>query len=273
MQKIFDTVGPTSLYVELGSGDVTVQAADVTTTTVDVDGKNADDVVVELRADQIVVLAPRRTGGFFGGGQDLSVHVTLPNGSDLSTKLGSADLHASGQLGEAKIKSGSGDITIDELAGDALLESGSGDIEIDSVGGDVRVKSGSGDIEIDEIVGDASISTGSGDVSIGRATSSVEVRSGSGDMRVREASQDVSLNTASGDLVVDKMHRGALQAKNVSGDIRIGIPAGIPVWTDISSVTGSVYSNLKGAGQPEEGQDYIEVRAKSVSGDVALEEL
>ena len=45
------------------------------------------------------------------------------------------------------------------------------------------------------------------------------------------------------------------------------------MWTDISSVTGSVRSNLQGAGQPAEGQDYIELRAKTVSGDVYLEQL
>jgi DUF4097 and DUF4098 domain-containing protein YvlB len=92
-------------------------------------------------------------------------------------------------------------------------------------------------------------------------------------MRVREAQQDVSLSTASGDLVIDEMHRGQLAAKNVSGDIKVGIPAGVPVWTDISSMTGSVRSNLEGAGEPEEGQDFIELRAKTISGDVYLEQL
>ena len=45
------------------------------------------------------------------------------------------------------------------------------------------------------------------------------------------------------------------------------------MWTDISCITGQVSSNLQGAGQPEEGQDYIEVRAKTVSGDIHLEQV
>jgi DUF4097 and DUF4098 domain-containing protein YvlB len=110
-------------------------------------------------------------------------------------------------------------------------------------------------------------------VLINVATEPVQVKSGSGDMRVRVAEQDVALSTASGDLVIDRMHRGQLAAKNVSGDIRVGIPAGVPVWTDISSMTGTVRSDLEGAGQPAEGQDYIELRAKTVSGDVHLEQL
>ncbi len=273
MHKTFDTPGPTSLYVELGSGDLTIRAEDVLETTVTVDGKTADDVVVEQRGNQIVVLASQRRTGFFAGSNELSVSVTLPTDSELSTKLGSADLDASGRLGTAKIRSGSGEVRIDELGGEALVETGSGDIEIDSVVGDLRIKSGSGDIEVDRLGGSAAISTGSGDVEIGTAHGEVQVKSGSGDMRVREAHSDVALSTASGDLSVGRMHRGSLQAKNVSGDIHVGIPANVPVWTDISAVTGSVSSNLDGAGQPEEGQDFIEVRAKTVSGDILLEQL
>jgi hypothetical protein len=44
------------------------------------------------------------------------------------------------------------------------------------------------------------------------------------------------------------------------------------VWTDITTVTGQIQSSLQGAGQPQEGQDHVEVRAKTVSGDVVLTE-
>jgi DUF4097 and DUF4098 domain-containing protein YvlB len=273
MQKIFDTPTPTSLYVELGSGDLVVRCDGVGRTTVDVDGKDAEEVTVEQRDDQIVVIAPKRSGGFFGGGHDLSVHVTMPSGSKLATKVGSADVTVSGRLGETWVKSGSGDVRVEEVEGTALFETGSGDVQADSVSADLRVKCGSGDVEIDTVGADASISTGSGDVAIGTALGSVQIKSGSGDMRVREAHRDVSLSTASGDLCVDTIRRGRLRANNVSGDIRVGVPSGIPVWTDISSMTGSVRSGLEGAGQPEEGQDFIELRAKTISGDIDLEQL
>jgi hypothetical protein len=42
------------------------------------------------------------------------------------------------------------------------------------------------------------------------------------------------------------------------------------VWTDVNTVTGSVASNLESAGKPAEGQDYVELRATTVSGDVRL---
>lgn len=273
MQKTFDTPGPTSLYVELGSGDLYVRAQDVTETTVTVDGKDADAVTVEQRANQIVVLAPQNRTGFFGSSSEFTVNVALPARSELATKLGSADLEAIGLFGTAKIKSGSGDVHLGELGGDAVVETGSANIEVDSVRGDLRVKSGSGDVEVGKLGGSAVISTGSGDVEIGHTQGEVLVKSGSGDLRVREAHAGVALTTASGDLTIDVMHSGSLQAKTASGDIRVGIPAGVPVWTDVSCVTGRVSSHLEGAGQPKDGQDFIEVRAKTVSGDILLEQL
>jgi DUF4097 and DUF4098 domain-containing protein YvlB len=272
MQYLFETPAPTAVYVEIGSGDVEARAEDTNQTTVDVDGEYADEVTVEQRGDQIVVLAPRRKGGFFGTRDELRVRISLPTGSELATKLGSADVTAIGHLGTAKIRTGSGDVRLDAVGEEALIETGSGDIELGSIGGELRIKSGSGDIEIDRLGGAGSIATGSGDVQIGTANGAVQVRSGSGDLRIREAQNGVELNTASGDLYVDLAHRGRVTTKNVSGDINVGIPGGIPVWTDISTVTGSVSSSLASAGEPAAGQDYVELRAKTVSGDIHLEQ-
>jgi len=273
MQKTFSTPNPVSLYVEVGSGGVTLHTDETDQTSVDVNGRNADAVIVEQRGDEIVVIARQGRGGFFGSSGDLDVHVSLPHFSKVTTKLGSADLRAMGRLGQSMIRSGSGDVEIEDVDGDLVVESGSGDLGVDRITGDLRVKSGSGDVTVQRVAGDASIATGSGDVELETAGGAVEVKSGSGDLRVREAQQDVALSTASGDLVVDRMSRGQLAAKNVSGDITVGIPAGIPVWTDITSMTGSVRSDLEGAGEPDEGEDYVELRARTVSGDVYLEQL
>lgn len=272
MQKTFETPGTTSLYVEIGTGSLTLRCDEVAETTVDVTGKDAEDATVEQRGGQIVVIGPKNRSGFLGRSDALTVHATMPHGSALATKLGSADVTATGRLGETRIKTGSGDVTLEYVDGKALVEAGSGDIEVGEITGDLRAKSGSGDVEVGRAGGPASVSTGSGDVEIGSAASSVSVKSGSGSMVVRDAASDVVLNTASGDLVVELMRRGQLQAKNVSGDITVGIPDGVPVWTDVSSLTGHVSSNLLGAGQPAEGQDYVELRAKTVSGDIRLEQ-
>ena len=273
MQKTFSTPEPVSLLVELGSGDLVVHTDETSETVVDVDGTHADQVVVEQRGDSIVVLAKQSRSGLFTSSRDLSVHVSLPHDSRLSTKLGSADVVVHGRLGETRLKSGSGDIRVDVIAAPAYLETGSGDISADRIDGPLEIKSGSGDVFLEEIGGPAKVSTGSGDVQVTTAREPVQVKSGSGDLRIKEAFEDVALSTASGDLVVDRMQRGQVAAKNVSGDIRVGVPGGVPVWTDISSMTGSVRSNLDGVGEPTEGQDYIELRAKTVSGDISLEQV
>jgi DUF4097 and DUF4098 domain-containing protein YvlB len=271
MQRTFSSPRPASLVVELRTGDLVVRTAESTESVVEVTGKDADAVTVEQHGDEILVVA--RHGGFFGSSQHLSVRVSVPNDSRLSTKLGSAGVRVEGRIGEAKVRTGSGDVEIEEISADARIETGSGDVRVDAVSGNLEVRCGSGGVTLDRVGGRAEVSTGSGDVLVAAAHHKVVVKSGSGDLRVRDALEDVVLNTASGDLVVDRMHHGRLTAKNVSGDISVGVPGGIPVWTDITTMTGNVRSDLEGAGRPDKDQDFIELRATTVSGDVTLAQL
>jgi DUF4097 and DUF4098 domain-containing protein YvlB len=267
----FETTGPTSLFVEIGSGDVAVRADQESGVHVEVLGDHADDVTVEQRGDRVVVIAPQRAA-FFGRGGDLDVRITCPHDSDLATQLGSADLVVTGVLGGASLKAGSGDVDLEAANRDTRIETGSGDIQLGLVAGDLRVKAGSGDVTVRELGGSATISTGSGDVQIEHASGDVQAKTGSGDLHVRRPEGDVLLSTASGDLTVDVMGAGQLAAKNVSGDIRVGVAGGLPVWTDVTTLTGTVSSTLAGAGQPAEGDPYLELHAKTVSGDIYLEQ-
>ena len=47
-------------------------------------------------------------------------------------------------------------------------------------------------------------------------------------------------------------------------------PRGLPVWTDISTMTGQVRSDLESAGPPADGAPHLEVLARTMSGDVVL---
>lgn len=274
MHRTFATPYPVALFVELRSGDLVVHADDTTETVVEVSGQGSEDVIVDQRGKEIVVIAKQGRHGFFGASShDLSIHVSVPLDSKLSTKLGSADVRTEGRLGEATLKSGSGDVRVQELGGTSLIATGSGDVAVGFVNAALQVKSGSGDVTIERLGGPTQVSTGSGDVRVASAQDTVSVKSGSGKLRVQEALGDVSMGSASGDLVIDVMRRGQLSARNASGDITVGIPAGVPVWTEISSVSGAVRSNLKSAGEPNEGQDFLELRAQTVSGDVYLEQV
>lgn len=265
----FETHHPVDLYVENGSGSVIVNAEDITETTVEVTGRRADETVVQQDGDRISVLAPKSRVGLFGD-NSLTMVITVPPESALAAKTGSADVTADGSLRSAQVKSGSGDVTIETLTGAAQVETGSGDIRIGTAADALRVKSGSGDVRVAQADGAASISTGSGDVEIGTSNGPAVIKTGSGDLKVVESSADVAMTTGSGDFTIRTANSGRLSAKGASGDVHVGIPAGVPVWTDISTVTGEIRSGLDAVGEPGEGADHVELRAKSVSGDIVL---
>ena len=268
----FETHQPVNLYVEIGAGNVAVQAHDTTESNVAVTGRDAERVIVQLDGDQLSVIAPKDRTGFLGGDRNLDLKISVPTNSRLQLKSGSADLTARGTYAATHVKSGSGDVRVEVIAGVGVVETGSGDIKIDSVAEDLRIKSGSGDIMVDSAAASVVISTGSGDVSIGTSSGPTVVKTGSGDLKVSEAEGDVSLSTGSGDLLIARANRGRVTAKGASGDVNVGIPAGVPVWTDLTTVSGSIRSDLAGAGEPEDGADYVEVRAKTLSGDIVLTE-
>lgn len=272
MHHTFATPGPVSLYVELGGGEIEVHTDEVTETTIHLDGEDAADTVVEQRGQQIVVIAPKRRVGFFGRSDELRVTAQVPVDSELVTRTGSADVTATGRYATARVKSGSGEVRISEVTGNATVETGSGDVSIDSSLGNLRVKAGSGDVDAGRTAGPTAVVTGSGDILLGIGEQETVLRSGSGDILVREARTDLSASTASGHLRVDLFRVGSLKARAVSGDVTVGVPAGIPVWTDVSAVSGTVSSSLEGAGRPAEGQDFVEIRATTVSGDIRLEQ-
>lgn len=267
----FHTQTPIRLYVEIGSGSVRAAAGDSDETTVSITGRRAEEVRVTQDGDQISVVAPKGSGGFFNDNQ-LHVVVNCPTGSDAAIRTGSADVALTGAFNDLDTKTGSGDVAVGELIGDGSAQTGSGDVRVDKVGGGLRVKCGSGDVRVGVVGGDVVIATGSGDVSLHESLADAAVKTGSGDLYVERAAGDVSLSSGSGDLRVDRISRGKVTLKGASSDTRIGVPAGTPVWTDISTISGSIRSNLETTGAPAEGQDHVEVRVNTVSGDVELVE-
>lgn len=269
-QHHFETHEPVDLFIEIGKGSVDITATETTESRVDVAGRDAEQVTVEQSGRRISVVAPRQRSGFFGGDSKLDVTVTVPFHSELAVRTGSADITVSGTVGTSQLKTGSGDVRTDDLSGPALVETGSGDVDIQVANAELRVKSGSGRVRVGHAESSVAASTGSGDVEIGTSNGPAAVKTGSGDLRVVDANTDVSLVTGSGDLMVGTAHRGRFTMKGASGDVHIGIPAGLPVWTDLSTLSGSIQSDLESAGEPAEGADHVELRAKTVSGDIVL---
>jgi DUF4097 and DUF4098 domain-containing protein YvlB len=266
----FETPRPVELHVEIGRGSVQVDATDTTESHVEVTGRDAERVLVEQHDDRLSVVGPQARGGFLGGESRLDVRIVVPRDSSLAIRTGSADIHVDGVVATAQLRSGSGGIRLGTLTGPGLVETGSGDVHVERVGAELRVKSGSGDVTVDHTEAALSISTGSGDVAIGTAAGPSVVKTGSGDLSVAESLTDVTLTTGSGDLVMSAARNGRVSARGASGDVRVGVPAGLPVWTDVSTVSGSLRSEIESAGEARAGEDHLEVRARTVSGDVLL---
>jgi DUF4097 and DUF4098 domain-containing protein YvlB len=274
MNRQFETPEPIELYVEIGKGKVEVSATATGTSTVDIEGHDAEEVDVTFEDNRLSVIAPKDGGSWFSGrDRELHVRVELPQNSNLAVRTGSADISIEGQVNDVRLKTGSGDIAADTFAGSARVDTGSGDVAIAEAHEELQVKSGSGDISVGTCVGRLNISTGSGDVEVGTTNGNAVVKTGSGDLNVATANADVSLSTGSGDLSIGSVRRGRVSVKGASSDLHIGIPAGTPVWADINTVTGSVRSNVESVGAPQEGQEHVELEARTVSGDITLREV
>ncbi|KRC52896.1 MULTISPECIES: DUF4097 family beta strand repeat-containing protein [unclassified Nocardioides] len=268
--RTFDTPAPVQLYVENGAGRIVVVATDTAITHVRVAGLRADEATVTHDRDRISVIAPKWRGGLFRGDQSLDMEIEVPTGSSFVAKSGSADIDVTGEVAATKVKAGSGQVRLECIGESAVVDTGSGDVAIGAVAGALKVRSGSGDVVLDSAAGTTSISSGSGDIRIGHALSPVVVKTGSGDLEVLRSEDDIASTTGSGRVAIRSARRGRISAKGASGDIVVGVPAGTPVWTDITSISGRISSTLPSTGQPEPGVDHVEIRATTVSGDVAL---
>ena len=280
--ETFQTPGDVRLDVRLGAGDVRIETAETTQTTVVLEPLRDNDAStaavanarVELRerADghEVVVDARDRGRGLFRNAEVL-VAITCPEGASVESKTGSADVTGRGRYGSVEVESGSGDIEFGDIAGEARINAASGDVQLSTVGGDARVNTASGDVQIRVVAGEAKINTASGDAIIREVHGELSVNSASGDVLVREARSSVSVNTASGDQEIGHVIKGSVTLKSASGDLKVGIAEGSSLWVDARSRSGDVRSELPVSDlPPENGGPSVELRANTMSGDVTV---
>lgn len=180
------------------------------------------------------------------------LRLGVPDGLAYVIKTGSADISISADIGRSKIISGSGDITVGNAV-DLDCSTGSGNISVSRVDGDAaRLSSGSGDVSVSEVYCPLSAKSGSGDVVVKSLRGAeLQAKSGSGDIGVAATSGSVDLRSASGSLTV-------------------GVADNLPAWLDVSSVSGDIRIGLDSTTQPETGEPYITVRARTASGDIGI---
>lgn len=270
MDYTFETPQPVELYVEVDRGKVSITAAQTGQASIRVEGDQPERLRVEQQGDRLRAVVERQS--LFDFAPRLQVWITIPEGSRATVRTGSADVATTGGLAEASVNTGSGDVEVAEATGAVQVRTGSGDVRVGTAG-EIRVKTGSGDVELGGTAASTAVSTGSGDVRLGHAGGLATLKTASGQIRVDRADSDVVASTASGSIDLLRVRRGEIAATSASGSISIGVPPGVPVWTDISTLTGRLGSDLAGSGRAEPGQDHLRLRAKTVSGDVRLVQL
>ena len=135
----------------------------------------------------------------------------------------------------------------------------------------LSVRSKSADVRARGTLGAANIQTASGDVSLDVVRGPVNAATASGDLRIGAAWDNVNANTVSGDQEHGAVLRGTVAAHSVSGDIHIGVRRGSKVFLDCNTVSGDTRSELELTTEAPSGDGpLVEIRAKTVSGDIAI---
>ncbi len=235
----------------LGSGSITVEPGspqDLVEAWIDADDRYLEQVQIRQDQDWLRISMPRR----FVWSTKAQLRLGVPDGLAYVIKTGSADISISADIGRSKIISGSGEITVGNAV-DLDCSTGSGNISVSRVDGDAaRLSSGSGDVSVSEVYCPLSAKSGSGDVVVKSLRGAeLQAKSGSGDIGVAATSGSVDLRSASGSLTV-------------------GVADNLPAWLDVSSVSGDIRIGLDSTTQPEAGEPYITVRARTASGDIAI---
>lgn len=208
--------------------------------------------VIEFADGRLTVRSPRE---FPLRTVPLIIQVSAPSGSSITARSGSADIAVTGAAAALDAATGSGDVRAQRCAGAAEVRTGSGDVQLGTVAGRLRVRTGSGQVDVTSLEGTAGPGT---------------VQTGSGDVRLGAVKHDMSARTGSGDLTVVDACAGGLELTTGSGQLRVGIHAGVRAELDVSSGSGRAHSDLPVGGPPTDGDVMLRVRARTGSGDALV---
>ncbi|MEZ0233743.1 MAG: DUF4097 domain-containing protein [Actinomycetota bacterium] len=275
----FDTPDPIAVDLEVGVGDVRIEASDRVDTTVEVrpsdpakpaDVRAAEQTRVEYANGHLTVKGPSGWRQWVSNrGDSIDVAISLPAGSRLQAEVGVAALRATGRLGECRAKVGVGDVSLEEV-GALNLKTGAGDVTVDRVAGRAEVVTGSGGVRIGRIEGTAWVKNSNGDTWIGEAGGDARASTASGTITIDRAGAGVVAKSAHGRVHLGEVAHGTAVAESALGDLEIGVRDGVPAWLDLHTKFGRVRNELDASERPASGEDSVEVRAHTSMGDIVI---
>ena len=259
----FDTPEPITADITLVAGNLHITAGDSAETIVeispraehkDVDVRAAEAVEVHFAGGRLEVRDPEPTGlGRVVGRKGMvDITVELPAGSRVSAKCGFGGIRGEGRLGASEITVTNGNITVDLVSGNAELTTGHGWVRAEEVGGSAVVKSTTGALTLGTVDGDLRANSAHGDISADRVRGSVTARNSHGGIRLGQ------------------VEAGSVDVETSYGELEIGVREGTAAWLDAVSKKGVVRSSLEAADDPAPTEQTVEVRARSVWGDILV---
>ncbi|SNS69293.1 Putative adhesin [Asanoa hainanensis] len=274
----FTTPGPIDVNLSLVVANVRITAGERATTEVEVrpgsssssSTKMAEETQVEFANGQLRIRTPKNLTRWLGSKTGrIEVEIALPAGSRLDGDNGAGDLDAEGPLGETRYKTGFGAIRLGDT-GKARLTTGAGDITVARVAGDAEISTGTGQLHVGAVEGVATVKNSSGETWVGDAGGALRANSANGDIAVDRARGGAALKTANGSLRVLEAVRGRVSLETAAGSLEVGIPTGTAAWLDLDVKNGAVRNSLGGSSGPAEGEETVEVRARTYFGDIVI---
>lgn len=236
-----------SIDIGIPVGFIEVRTGPVGSIEVTLESGAAGDFEISKVGDRVTVRHPSR---WSLRGRSCRLLVIAPPLSDVSVDSASAEVRLSGKFGVVRVRTASGDVDID-LA--ARLE----------------VTTASGDVACAGVDQDASFTSISGDCTVTRVGGRLEASLTSGDLRVERCTGDLQFGSTSGSARVGCCNGNDISLRSISGDVRLGLPAGIRVEADLSTVSGRAH--LPDAAPSTGERRPVRLKVKTVSGDIRLE--
>jgi DUF4097 and DUF4098 domain-containing protein YvlB len=232
-----------SVKIGTRSGRVRIEAGESGSIRVLVDTRDPTFEVTR-RGDAILV------SGVRGGRADVTVHA--PSLIDVEVSTASADVDVVTPVGRLEVASASGDVSFDTATR-------------------LQTKSASGTVRGNGVEGEARCVTASGDIRIGVVGQRADLSTASGDIVVEQCDGELSVASLSGDIRVGRLTGPELNAKSMSGGVRLGIPSRTRLDLDASTLSGKVRLPSSAGPSPEPAEREMSVKVRLVSGNLRID--
>lgn len=237
------------LVVDIPTGDLQVKVVESGCIRVSIDASNVDGFEIVQIGDTVTIIENAR---WLSRSRNVRIVAEVPMRSDVTVKSASADVNMRGALGTVRVRSQSGDIDLDEVQR-------------------LEVSTASGDARVNTVNGDAGFKTASGDIAVQSTSGRLGASLSSGGLVAESVGGGVDVGTASGDVMIGRCNGNDISVKTISGDIRIGLPAGIRVEPEINTLSGSIsLPSPVAPSDPGIERRMVRVRLRSTSGDIRI---